>query len=84
MRFLVAALGDRVNVLRRLRRDVATHRTPVVMISADDTPAQAERMLLAGAQAYLAKPLEVTLVVSAIDEAIRVPAGPPAELPAAG
>jgi len=72
-----------LEVLRRLRGDVATRRTPIVMISADDTPAQAQRMLLAGAQAYLTKPLDVSLVVSAIDEAIRVPAQVPIQLPAA-
>jgi len=45
-------------VLRQLREDPATRETPVVIISADATPGQIERLLAAGANAYLTKPLD--------------------------
>jgi PAS domain S-box-containing protein len=46
-------------VLRRLRADVRTATTPVIVVSADATPASLQRLLLAGANAYLTKPLDV-------------------------
>lgn len=49
--------GD--EVLRRLRADPATSVIPVVMLSADAMPRQIERLLAAGARAYLTKPLDV-------------------------
>jgi signal transduction histidine kinase/ActR/RegA family two-component response regulator len=57
-------------VLRRLRLDLATRRTPVVMISADVAPA-VEDGSFPGPQAFLTKPLDVTSIVSAIDQAMR-------------
>ncbi|CAA9345352.1 MAG: diguanylate cyclase/phosphodiesterase (GGDEF & EAL domains) with PAS/PAC sensor(s), partial [uncultured Gemmatimonadaceae bacterium] len=52
-------------VLRRLRGDARTARIPVVIVSADATPGSLERLRLAGADAYLTKPLDV-------DEFVRV------------
>jgi signal transduction histidine kinase/CheY-like chemotaxis protein len=59
-----------LEVLRRLRLDPATQRTPVVMISAD-IASSLERGTFAGAQAFLTKPLDITSVVGAIDQAMR-------------
>jgi signal transduction histidine kinase/ActR/RegA family two-component response regulator len=59
-----------LEVLRRLRLDHATRRTPVVMISADVAPA-VEDGSFPGAQVFLTKPLDVTSIVSAIDQAMR-------------
>jgi len=59
-----------LEVLRRLRLDPATQRTPVVMISAG-VASSLERGTFAGAQAFLTKPLDVTSVVGAIDQAMR-------------
>jgi len=50
-------LGD--EVLRLLRANRETQNVPVVMISADATPAQVERLKAAGARDYLTKPLDV-------------------------
>jgi CheY-like chemotaxis protein len=61
--------GD--EVLRMLRADPATSAIPVVMLSADST--QIERLLLAGAVAYLTKPLDIRNLESTIDQLI----GPP-------
>ncbi len=49
--------GD--EVLAQLRAAPETKETPVLMISADATAGQAERLVRAGAQAYMTKPLDV-------------------------
>ena len=46
-------------VLRRLRADPRTASIPVVVVSADATPASVERLRQAGADAYVTKPLDV-------------------------
>ena len=46
-------------VLARLRQDEATAAIPVIVISADATPRQIERLRDAGADGYLTKPLNV-------------------------
>ncbi len=46
-------------VLRRLRADPRTAGMPVVVVSADATPASLERLRAAGADAYLTKPLDL-------------------------
>lgn len=60
--------GD--EVLRRLREDPATSRTPVVVISADALPEQARRLLSEGARAYLTKPLDVRHFLAVVQEAL--------------
>jgi len=55
-------------VLRGLRETPQTRGTPVVVISADAIPAQIERLLAAGAQAYLTKPLDVKQFLSILDQ----------------
>jgi CheY-like chemotaxis protein len=47
-------------VLEQLRADPATRDVPVVVISSDAVPATAQRLLGAGAAAFLAKPLDLT------------------------
>jgi len=55
-------------VLERLRADERTAALPVVVISADATPRRMERLLEAGAQAYLPKPLDVDQFLATLDE----------------
>jgi PAS domain S-box-containing protein len=62
-------------VLRKLREEPQTHTLPVVMVSADASPAQAERMLDAGAQAYLTKPIDVRQFLQVLSDVLT--AGPP-------
>jgi CheY-like chemotaxis protein len=54
-------------VLERLRADPRTRDVPVVMLSADATPGQAERLLAAGAADYLTKPFDVARLVRLVD-----------------
>jgi len=55
-------------VLERLQAQPATAQTPVIVISADATPSQIERMLAAGARDYLTKPFEIRRFLFMFDE----------------
>ena len=67
--------GD--EALRRLREDPTTRTIPVVMISADATQAQIDRLLAAGADEYLTKPLDVKRFLQVVEAMLdREPAGP--------
>jgi CheY-like chemotaxis protein len=55
-------------VLRRLREDPETREIPVVVISGDNLPEQIERVLAAGARAYMVKPLDVKKFLAMVDE----------------
>lgn len=57
--------GD--EVLRRLKLNPETRDIPVVVISADATPGQIERLLALGAKYYLTKPLDVKHFISVLD-----------------
>jgi CheY-like chemotaxis protein len=46
-------------VLERLRSSPETRAIPVLMLSADATPAQVERLLELGATDYMTKPLDI-------------------------
>jgi CheY-like chemotaxis protein len=55
-------------VLERLQAEPATAQTPVIVISADATPSQIERMLSAGARNYLTKPFDIRRFLCMFDE----------------
>jgi CheY-like chemotaxis protein len=55
-------------VLRRLRANPATMSIPVVVISADATAGQVQRLLSAGATAYLTKPIDVRQFMQVVTE----------------
>jgi PAS domain S-box-containing protein len=57
-------------VLRRLRQDPVTRRIPVIMISADATQGQVKRLLAAGADDYLTKPLDVKAFVQVVERTL--------------
>ena len=59
---------DGGEVLRRLKEDDQTVSIPVVMVSADATPDQIERLLALGAHSYLTKPLDIKLFIQLIEE----------------
>ena len=55
-------------VLEQLRADERTRRIPVVVLSADATHLQTERLLRAGADGYLTKPLALPAVLAMVDQ----------------
>jgi protein-histidine pros-kinase len=57
-----------LDVLRHLRADGRTRDIPVVVISADATPGQIDRLLQAGARTYLTKPLDVQRFLGVVAE----------------
>jgi PAS domain S-box-containing protein len=59
--------GD--EILRQLRADPRTEQLPIVMISADATSAQIERLRAAGASDYLTKPIDVRKFLTLVDAA---------------
>ncbi len=61
--------GD--EVLRHLQEDPETRAIPVIMISADATPGQIERLLAAGAHAYLTKPIDVQKFLQVFEETLE-------------
>ena len=60
-------------VLQRLHADPATNRIPVIILSGDANPRRLERLLAAGATAYLSKPFNVTDFLHTIDTALTTP-----------
>ncbi|MGA3239418.1 MAG: ATP-binding protein [Bryobacteraceae bacterium] len=58
--------GD--EVLRRLREDPITREIPVVMLSADATQHQIDRLLAAGAYSYMTKPIDCQRLIEMVDE----------------
>ena len=58
---------DGEEVLARLKRDPATRDIPVVVLSADATTTQSDRLIEAGASAYLTKPIDVTGLLNTLD-----------------
>ena len=61
--------GD--EVLRQLRAAPETRHIPVIIISADATSGQIDRLLAAGARAYLTKPLDIQKLLVLLDETLR-------------
>jgi CheY-like chemotaxis protein len=55
-------------VLKELQTQPETAKIPVIVISADATPSQIERMLTAGARNYLTKPFEIRRFLCMFDE----------------
>jgi PAS domain S-box-containing protein len=58
-------------VLARLRAEPATADVPVVVVSADATAGQVERLRSAGADGYLTKPVHLASLVAAVDACRR-------------
>ena len=63
-------------VLRGLRDDPRTERTPVVILSADATIGGPARLLALGATDYLTKPFDIQKLIDTIDRLCSVPRSP--------
>jgi len=61
-------------VLRMLQEDPLTAQVPVVVLSADATPSQIEKLLTAGARNYLTKPFDIDPFLAPVDEMVNAPA----------
>ena len=59
-------------VLERLRGQAITSQIPVVILSANATPSQIERLLAAGAKNYLTKPFDIDPFLAVVDELVNV------------
>lgn len=58
-------------VLAHLRSDQTTRDIPVIVISADATAGQIQRLMAAGAYSYLTKPLDISEFFRVVDQAMR-------------
>jgi len=58
-------------VLRLLRENPKTRHIPVTIVSADATPGQISRLLAAGANDYLTKPLDVRNLLRLLEQTIQ-------------
>ena len=67
----VNALSSALAGLRRLQDDPETRAIPVVVLSANATSGQIDRLLSAGARDYLTKPLDVKKFLAVLGEALR-------------
>jgi PAS domain S-box-containing protein len=70
-------------VLDHLRADERTRHIPVVVVSADATPPQIDRLLRAGAYRYLTKPLDVREFLAVLDDVLSVSPRVPGSIPEA-
>ncbi len=57
-------------LLQALKEDERTREIPVLMVSADATPAQAQRLRALGAKAYLTKPLVLPTFLEAVERSL--------------
>jgi CheY-like chemotaxis protein len=55
-----------LEVIEHLREEVMTKDIPVIITSADATPGQQERLLAAGADGYMTKPLDIPLFLETV------------------
>ena len=62
---------DGLELLRQLQRDPACADIPVIVVSADATPARVAETLAAGARHYLTKPLNLAGFLAVFDEVLE-------------
>lgn len=67
--------GDGYQVLRRLKTSARTSAIPVVVVSGSDDDRAPARSLRLGAEAFVAKPLDIDLLEATMDAALGF--GPP-------
>jgi CheY-like chemotaxis protein len=63
------------DVLARLMADNRTREIPVIVLSADATPARQQRLVARGASGYLTKPIDVTELLTLVDQALAAELG---------
>ena len=63
-------VGDGFVVIQRLRAIVSLAHIPIIVLSGRDPALNAERALLAGAQAFFQKPADNNVLLAAIERAL--------------
>ena len=63
------------DIFGQLQRNVVTRDIPIVIVSADATPAQIETLLEAGAHEYLTKPLDMRHLLQVLDRVLQPATG---------
>jgi CheY-like chemotaxis protein len=58
------------HILQRLREGASTSSIPVAILSADATAGQSQRLLAAGAVAFMSKPLDVAELLRLVDNTV--------------
>jgi two-component system cell cycle response regulator DivK len=58
---------DGISALKLLRADPATATIPVVAVTASVTPGERERVVAAGFNAYIAKPIDMPLFIETVE-----------------
>jgi two-component system cell cycle response regulator DivK len=66
---------DGITALLRLRADPETAAIPVVAVTASVTPGERERVVAAGFNGYVAKPIDVVSFGSMVEEMVGARAG---------
>ena len=61
------------DVIHQLRADLATRGIPIIILSADATQSQVDKLLAAGATDYLTKPIRVRDLLQTFDQIIGQP-----------
>ena len=61
--------GNGYDVLTELKERPETAKIPVIVISSDATDSQLKRLMEAGAQAYITKPIDIPALISELDRA---------------
>jgi DNA-binding response OmpR family regulator len=68
--------GDGFSVMERLKANDSLSMIPVIVVSARDREANMDRVLKAGAKAFLQKPVDNTELLAVIRKALGEPAKP--------
>lgn len=55
-------------LMRELQQDARTSRIPIVTVTSDESPSSRQRLLDAGARAYLTKPLDARAFLATVDQ----------------
>jgi PAS domain S-box-containing protein len=59
-------------IIHRLQADLRTRRIPVVALSSDPSPEQIQQLMVLGAHAFLAKPIDIRELMQILDSVLKL------------